>query len=118
MKPVILDKDFTGPCPSHNHPGYIDSWNIALKSFRVRSEEHTSKLQSRSDLVCRLLLEKKNHTICYRSAGFAELNAWDRARADASSSGIVDARFESQTELTKMQLDNQYEIAEMHRDTH
>src|SRR5438105_8543458 len=27
---------------------------------RVRSEEHTSELQSRVDLVCRLLLEKKN----------------------------------------------------------
>src|SRR3712207_7983519 len=28
--------------------------------FRVRSEEHTSELQSRQYLVCRLLLEKKN----------------------------------------------------------
>src|SRR6201988_3367883 len=28
----------------------------------IRSEEHTSELQSRSDLVCRLLLEKKEHT--------------------------------------------------------
>src|SRR5207247_4887472 len=28
-----------------------------------RSEEHTSELQSRVDLVCRLLLEKKNKTI-------------------------------------------------------
>src|SRR5260221_9538135 len=28
-----------------------------------RSEEHTSELQSHSDLVCRLLLEKKNKTI-------------------------------------------------------
>src|SRR5438034_10683479 len=28
--------------------------------IRVRSEEHTSELQSHSDLVCRLLLEKKN----------------------------------------------------------
>src|SRR5437588_6597524 len=27
---------------------------------RSRSEEHTSELQSHSDLVCRLLLEKKN----------------------------------------------------------
>src|SRR3712207_8074378 len=27
----------------------------------VRSEEHTSELQSRQYLVCRLLLEKKNH---------------------------------------------------------
>src|SRR5438034_3538385 len=30
-------------------------------SFICRSEEHTSELQSHSDLVCRLLLEKKNH---------------------------------------------------------
>src|SRR5260221_9634271 len=28
-------------------------------AFRQRSEEHTSELQSHSDLVCRLLLEKK-----------------------------------------------------------
>src|SRR5690349_22867799 len=31
-------------------------------SMRERSEEHTSELQSRRDLVCRLLLEKKKHT--------------------------------------------------------
>src|SRR2546421_1985150 len=29
----------------------------------VRSEEHTSELQSRSDLVCRLLLEKKKYNL-------------------------------------------------------
>src|SRR2546421_9664082 len=29
---------------------------------QVRSEEHTSELQSRSDIVCRLLLEKKKKT--------------------------------------------------------
>src|SRR5206468_11336263 len=29
----------------------------------VRSEEHTSELQSRSDLVCRLLLEKKKQKL-------------------------------------------------------
>src|SRR5437588_7406838 len=28
-----------------------------------RSEEHTSELQSHSDLVCRLLLEKKKHVV-------------------------------------------------------
>src|SRR5436190_5250061 len=33
----------------------------------ARSEEHTSELQSHSDLVCRLLLEKKKkHRIMYR----------------------------------------------------
>ena len=31
----------------------------------ARSEEHTSELQSRSDLVCRLLLEKKTPNSCY-----------------------------------------------------
>src|SRR5260221_6598604 len=31
---------------------------------KERSEEHTSELQSHSDLVCRLLLEKKNIAIC------------------------------------------------------
>src|SRR5260221_13264958 len=33
-------------------------------SSRMRSEEHTSELQSHSDLVCRLLLEKKKKTVC------------------------------------------------------
>src|SRR5204862_7993721 len=41
-------------------------WKTAAHRFRwsaaagFRSEEHTSELQSRRDLVCRLLLEKKN----------------------------------------------------------
>src|SRR5699024_12526684 len=33
---------------------------LIFSLFAVRSEEHTSELQSRFDLVCRLLLEKKN----------------------------------------------------------
>src|SRR2546430_12435764 len=32
---------------------------------RVRSEEHTSELQSQSNLVCRLLLEKKKHLLSH-----------------------------------------------------
>src|SRR5256886_3727496 len=35
-------------------------------SFGVRSEEHTSELQSQSNLVCRLLLEKKHTTFFSR----------------------------------------------------
>src|SRR3712207_7675429 len=52
----------------------ITSWLIWLRPLlrrhpterddrRVRSEEHTSELQSRQYLVCRLLLEKNNHLI-------------------------------------------------------
>src|SRR5438874_9979351 len=33
--------------------------HVRLRRRRPRSEEHTSELQSRRDLVCRLLLEKK-----------------------------------------------------------
>src|SRR5260221_10871626 len=36
------------------------NWNFPIN--RCRSEEHTSELQSHSDLVCRLLLEKKKKT--------------------------------------------------------
>src|SRR5437870_2708739 len=35
------------------------------KPFGWRSEEHTSELQSRGHLVCRLLLEKKKHSPKY-----------------------------------------------------
>src|SRR5438445_9213484 len=34
-----------------------------LERVEQRSEEHTSELQSRQYLVCRLLLEKKNHIV-------------------------------------------------------
>src|SRR5260221_9497236 len=36
---------------------------ISYAVFCLRSEEHTSELQSHSDIVCRLLLEKKNKHI-------------------------------------------------------
>src|SRR5690349_22786061 len=52
----------------------------------VRSEEHTSELQSRRDLVCRLLLEKKKKFLCCLSAVTAccsqsdsEVNSWGRS---------------------------------------
>src|SRR5437868_13378114 len=38
---------------------FIPEQQQAPGGFRLRSEEHTSELQSRFDLVCRLLLEKK-----------------------------------------------------------
>src|SRR2546430_13507491 len=40
--------------------GKAISFNDALSVVHFRSEEHTSELQSQSNLVCRLLLEKKN----------------------------------------------------------
>src|SRR2546430_4776932 len=40
-------------------PIFIDADLICLLVSKERSEEHTSELQSQSNLVCRLLLEKK-----------------------------------------------------------
>src|SRR5262249_35741782 len=48
--------------------------------------------------------DKGKDTRDYLAAAFPELNAWERAGADASSAGMVDAGFENQNELTKMQL--------------
>src|SRR2546430_12398237 len=36
-------------------------WPLITNHWPLRSEEHTSELQSQSNLVCRLLLEKKNN---------------------------------------------------------
>src|SRR5690606_41567924 len=38
------------------------NWLPSVDATLARSEEHTSELQSRENLVCRLLLEKKNNT--------------------------------------------------------
>src|SRR3712207_6992031 len=51
--------------------GQRDGVMLSFKGGRVpilvaRSEEHTSELQSRQYLVCRLLLEKKNMTTIHR----------------------------------------------------
>src|SRR5260221_12761447 len=44
------------------HHGIGGAFDAALHA--QRSEEHTSELQSHSDLVCRLLLDKKKHPDC------------------------------------------------------
>src|SRR5204863_8425628 len=43
------------PPTQYQHTQYTDQYSVGV----ARSEEHTSELQSRRDLVCRLLLEKK-----------------------------------------------------------
>src|SRR5580700_12287703 len=45
--------------PFRSRPASAGHPALALRRVGERSEEHTSELQSRRDLVCRLLLEKK-----------------------------------------------------------
>src|SRR5438034_1812130 len=49
-----------GACPPCGAPGVTARGACVFAALpEKRSEEHTSELQSHSDLVCRLLLEKK-----------------------------------------------------------
>src|SRR2546430_5330108 len=45
--------------PSHHRVRPDGALEVGDRAVRERSEEHTSELQSQSNLVCRLLLEKK-----------------------------------------------------------
>src|SRR5438874_4997959 len=55
---LALDGVADSPSTSKNASFSARSVNVATSTI-PRSEEHTSELQSRRDLVCRLLLEKK-----------------------------------------------------------
>src|SRR5260370_9888500 len=47
-------------------PGRLnESLTACLTMCKLRSEEHTSELQSHLNLVCRLLLEKKKSAACF-----------------------------------------------------
>src|SRR5438874_7968832 len=75
---------------------YLMFRDSSTGTLNTRSEEHTSELQSRRDLVCRLLLEKKKNT--HSTVGKACTNspstpAWVAARQDRSKPNtILDSR--------------------------
>src|SRR2546430_10976086 len=52
--------------------------SIVFYAMAWRSEEHTSELQSQSNLVCRLLLEKKKKKNSIRT------RSWEKAHAESS----------------------------------
>src|SRR5690349_25149607 len=55
--PATRPSNGSPPRTSMGAPSSIARWR---RLCRIRSEEHSSELQSRRDLVCRLMLEKKN----------------------------------------------------------
>src|SRR5436190_7916705 len=56
---VELCRNGLASLPHSTDQGPRGAWS----ELRGRSEEHTSELQSHSDLVCRLLLEKKKYVL-------------------------------------------------------
>src|SRR5438093_8947426 len=59
--PARLDHDLA-TCRSESLDPSVYGLTAEQRVDRTRSEEHTSELQSLTNLVCRLLLEKKNAT--------------------------------------------------------
>src|SRR6266704_4576374 len=55
---TTLFRSLPRDCDVHLYSNVLHDWGVPQ-----RSEEHTSELQSRFDLVCRLLLEKKKESI-------------------------------------------------------
>src|SRR5690606_39603234 len=67
----------TAPPPAHRHPP------PHRRQWPSRSEEHTSELQSRENLVCRLLLEKKNiHLKHVYKYGYGRVNALEKSEIE------------------------------------
>src|SRR5258708_29439406 len=63
---ALQDQGFVQRARKLNQKG-MKFWEKALDGMKIRSEEHTSELQSPDHLVCRLLLEKKKR-YCNRAA--------------------------------------------------
>src|SRR2546430_5733336 len=59
---VVYGSRFTGERRNMLFLHWVGNRFLSLVT-NVRSEEHTSELQSQSNLVCRLLLEKKKNTV-------------------------------------------------------
>src|SRR2546430_6270486 len=76
-KPIRESRDIDIPLVArhfYHHAGWAQLLESEFPDFtacgvvgQIRSEEHTSELQSQSNLVCRLLLEKKKNYIKRRS---------------------------------------------------
>src|SRR5947207_10956822 len=69
--------------------GTVGGWNRPWPSSEKRSEEHTSELQSHSDLVCRLLLEKKNLTTGWSESTAFTTSATNRWAASPNNANLA-----------------------------
>src|SRR3712207_7636395 len=67
LAPMLRSERGSGRCSDKSDAarGQARGAPNAINAF-LRSEEHTSELQSRQYLVCRLLLEKKNNIMRWR----------------------------------------------------
>src|SRR5690606_39978359 len=68
LMPISLSFSVVVNDASPHSPRHAIKMASTAKKLKIRSEEHTSELQSRENLVCRLLLEKKKKKILNSTA--------------------------------------------------
>src|SRR5688500_11349403 len=108
-----------GPHPDEAVPSFVSgamakAGNGRLEgTLRAGTSAVSDRLLDLVGLGGKSAADKGEDTRDYLAAAFPELNAWERAGADASSAGMVDAGSENLQALTKLQLGNQKEIAVM-----
>src|SRR5690606_40188821 len=81
-----------------------------VPSDEDRSEEHTSELQSRENLVCRLLLEKKNHQLAriHGMWGLGQLARQDQTQAEPLLDLLQDSDAEIRAQAARLLGDVSY----------
>src|SRR5207249_5854025 len=90
----------------------------AANDVVARSEEHTSELQSRFDLVCRLLLEKKKETAdaqWLRHAPFTHSSPPGRQTSDSMSDASMPASIRAPSALAAAMPDTTHHPAQNDR---
>src|SRR2546427_6115868 len=88
VAPTVRCAPFTPARPAGLKNMAEPSAHGAATPVPARSEEHTSELQSQSNLVCRLLLEKKK-AVMSKQRGSASDNIARHRHSDHASSGAL-----------------------------
>src|SRR5207244_650192 len=86
------------------HPGAAAGTGLLEGTLHAVTSAGSDKLLDMVGLGGKSAADKGNDAGDYLAAAVPELNAWERAGADASSAGMVDAVCRKQKELTILQL--------------
>src|SRR5438034_2096342 len=95
---------------SQNAPSSVaPSPKPEMTTLSIRSEEHTSELQSHSDLVCRLLLEKKKKSINNDHTNYEQIVTNTRHEYKSNANKIYEQQTQHHHQVTS-QCDDTHNV--------